>query len=236
MKTIGLIGGVSCESSALYYQLITRKSNRILGQHISAKIIMVSVNTQQIVEAIHNDRWSEAGEILADAAQKLERAGADFIVLCSNTMHKIADQIKLVITLPFLDILMPTARKIKEMGFMKVALLGTKFTMEDNFFKQPLLDDYNIHSLLPETHDKNFIHEAIFNELCYGIINIETKLRFQKIILSLINKGAEAIVLGCTEIPLLIREADVNIPILDILALHVDAIISFALADDEIPI
>jgi aspartate racemase len=215
MKTIGLLGGMSWESTLEYYRIINQLTAEKLGKLHSAKCLLYSFDFEEIVEKQREERWDELAEMLAKVAKSLEIAGADLMLICTNTMHKVADDVADAINIPLINIIDVTAEEIKSRSLKTVGLLGTKFTMEDEFYRRRL-EKHGIETLTPEKHERDLIHRVIFNELCKGIINPESKKAFLEIIGRLLNAGAEGIILGCTEIPLLIKEEDVN-------AIHVNA-------------
>jgi aspartate racemase len=229
MKKIGLIGGMSWESSLVYYEVLNRKVREILGGFHSSKCIMESVDFAEIEDLQNKGDWKSMENIMAEAAINLENSGADLIILCTNTMHLCSDKIVESIKIPFLHI--ATGKSIEEKKLNKVALLGTKFTMEKDFYKKILLDDFNIEVMIPEEKDRNLIHQIIYNELVHGKIKTESKEEFLKIIKALKTKGAEGVILGCTEIPLLIKQTDVDIPIFDTSKIHAESAVEFALKD-----
>lgn len=229
MKIIGLIGGMSWESSAEYYRIINEKIKEKLGGLHSAKTLMYSVNFEEIERLQHQGKWQELTEIMIDAAKRLEKGGADFIVICTNTMHKMADEIQENVKIPLLNIADATAEKVKNRGIKKVGLLGTKFTMEEDFYKGRLIDKYGLQVLIPNENDRQIVHDVIYKELCLGIVNPESKEKFIKIIKNLVSNGAEAVILGCTEIPLLIKQDDVEIPIFDTTRIHAEAAVEWSI-------
>ncbi len=196
MKKIGLIGGMSWESSLVYYEVMNKKVRDILGGFHSSKCIMESVDFSEIEELQKKEDWESLDRIMANSAETLENSGAEIIILCTNTMHLCSDKIRESITIPFLHIAEATGKNIKEKKLKKVALLGTKFTMEKDFYKKILLDDFNIEVIIPELEDRNFIHHIIYNELVHGKITIDSKKAFIKIIEDLKNKGAQGVILG----------------------------------------
>ncbi|MFB5678191.1 aspartate/glutamate racemase family protein [Paenibacillus terreus] len=228
MKTIGLIGGMSWESSALYYQIINQCVKEKLGGHHSAKSLMYSVDFQEIKELQHQNRWDEAANILIHGARSLQAGGADCIVICTNTMHKLADEVSEAVEIPLLHIAEPTARLIVQAGIKKVALLGTRFTMEQEFYKAKLTEDYGLQVLIPNEADRQSVHDIIYNELCLGQVRAESKQVYLDIIGRLVQEGAEAVILGCTEITLLIQQADCPIPVYDTTRIHAEAAVEFA--------
>ena len=221
LKTIGLIGGMSWESTATYYKIINETIKEKLGGLHSAKCILYSVDFQEIEECQANGNWEKSGEILGEAANNLEKAGADFIVICTNTMHKVVNQIKEKISIPILHIAEMTAEKILEKGLKNIALLGTKYTMEQDFYKSKLIEK-GINVIIPDKNDIEIINEVIYDELCLGTINSDSKKKFLEIVDKLRNKGAEGIILGCTEIGLLIKNEDTDVPLFDTAIIHAE--------------
>ena len=222
MKTIGLIGGMSWESSVEYYKLINRKVNELLGGFHSCKSLMYSVDFAEIEKLQHEDKWEELDVIMADAAKKLEDAGADIIVLCTNTMHLCSDAIKEKISIPFLHITEAAGEEIVNRKIKKVGLLGTKFTMEKDFYKDVLNEKFGIDVIIPNEEERNQVHKIIYEELVHGKIIDESREKYKAIIHNLEKAGAEGVILGCTEIPLLISDSDVNIPTFDTTKLHAE--------------
>ncbi|MBI9054910.1 MAG: aspartate/glutamate racemase family protein [Bacteroidales bacterium] len=231
MKTIGLIGGMSWESSLEYYRILNEKVKSELGGLHSAKTILFSVDFEQIKILQHEGNWNELTEIMIDAAQSLEKAGADMIVICTNTMHKMANEVQNSINLPLLHIADATAHSIKDKKLRKVGLLGTKFTMEQEFYKNRLIDKHHIDVVIPNDNDRDIIHKIIYNELCLGNIKDASKKEYIRIINNLIEQGAEGVILGCTEIPLLIKQEDVTIPIFDTTTIHAEMAVLEALKE-----
>ena len=221
LKTIGLIGGMSWESTATYYKIINGTVKEKLGGLHSAKCILYSVDFQEIEECQANGNWEKSGEILGEAAYNLEKAGADFIVICTNTMHKVVNQIKEKISIPILHIAEMTAEKILEKGLKNIALLGTKYTMEQDFYKSKLIEK-GINVIIPDKNDIETINEVIYDELCLGTINFNSKKKFLEIVDKLRSKGAEGIILGCTEIGLLIKNEDTDVPLFDTAIIHAE--------------
>ncbi|WP_369712127.1 aspartate/glutamate racemase family protein [Leptotrichia sp. HSP-342] len=221
MKTIGLIGGMSWESTITYYKIINETVKERLGGLHSAKCILYSVDFQEIEECQANGNWGKSGEILGEAAYNLEKAGADFIVICTNTMHKVVNQIKEKISIPILHIAEMTAEKILEKGLKNIALLGTKYTMEQDFYKSKLIEK-GINVIVPDKNDVEIINKVIYDELCLGTINSNSKKKFLEIVDKLRNKGAEGIILGCTEIGLLIKNEDTDVPLFDTAIIHAE--------------
>lgn len=231
MKTIGLIGGMSWESSLEYYRILNESVKEKLGGLHSAKCIMYSVDFGEIEALQREDKWQQLQTIMIKAAKGLKRGGADFIIICTNTMHKIADSIEKNADIKVLHIADATGAKIVEKGIKKVGLLGTKFTMEGDFYKSILKGRYGIEVIVPDDEEREVIHKIIYDELCRGVINVTSREKFKTIINDLVLQGAEGIILGCTEIPLLIRESNVEIPVFDTTTIHVIAAVEFALND-----
>ena len=221
LKTIGLIGGMSWESTVTYYKIINETVKEKLGGLHSAKCILYSVDFHEIEECQANGNWKKSGEILGEAANNLEKAGADFIVICTNTMHKVINQIKEKISIPILHIAEMTAEKILEKGLKNIALLGTKYTMEQDFYKSKLIEK-GINVIIPDKNDIEIINEVIYDELCLGTINSDSKKKFLEIVDKLRSKGAEGIILGCTEIGLLIKNEDTDVPLFDTAVIHAE--------------
>ena len=221
LKTIGLIGGMSWESTVTYYKIINETVKEKLGGLHSAKCILYSVDFQEIEECQANGNWEKSGEILGEAAYNLEKAGADFIVICTNTMHKVVNQIKEKISIPILHIAEMTAEKILEKGLKNIALLGTKYTMEQDFYKSKLIEK-EINVIIPDKNDIEIINKVIYDELCLGTINSNSKKKFLEIVDKLRSKGAEGIILGCTEIGLLIKNEDTDVPLFDTAVIHAE--------------
>lgn len=221
LKTIGLIGGMSWESTVTYYKIINETVKEKLGGLHSAKCILYSVDFQEIEECQANGNWEKSGEILGEAAYNLEKAGADFIVICTNTMHKVVNQIKEKISIPILHIAEMTAEKILEKGLKNIALLGTKYTMEQDFYKSKLIEK-GINVIIPDKNDIETINEVIYDELCLGTINFNSKKKFLEIVDKLRSKGAEGIILGCTEIGLIIKNEDTDVPLFDTAIIHAE--------------
>lgn len=219
MKTIGLIGGMSWESTVTYYKIINEIIKKELGGFHSAKCILYSVDFHEIEECQANGEWSKSGEILAEAAVSLEKAGADFIIICTNTMHKMVDMIRERISIPILHIAEATAEELKKNQMKRVALLGTKYTMQQDFYKSKLIDQ-GIEVIIPEAEDIEIVNSTIYDELCLGIISEKSKKEFLRIMEELINRGAEGVILGCTEIGLLVKQVDTRIPLFDTTYIH----------------
>ena len=231
MKTIGLIGGMSWESSIEYYRIINQETRKRLGGLHSAKSIMLSVDFAEVEVLQDQGRWDEAGALLMTAGKNLEDGGADFVILCTNTMHKVAAQIQEQIHVPLLHIADATARKIKQAGMQRIALLGTRFTMEEDFYKGRLTRTYGLEVLIPDAEEITAVNRIIYEELCMGKILPTSKASYVNTIQRLVKKGAEGIILGCTEIGLLVQQADSTVPLFDTTKIHAQAAVEFALED-----
>ena len=219
MKTVGLLGGMSWESTVTYYQIVNETVKEKLGGLHSAKILMYSVDFDEIEKLQASGNWEQSAQILADAACRLEKAGADFIVICTNTMHKVAPQIQSHINIPILHIADATADELTKANIKTVALLGTKYTMTQDFYKNKI-SKRNINVLIPDDKDIETINHVIYNELCRGIISDASRKEYVRIISSLQQKGAQGVILGCTEIGLLISQKDLPIPVFDTTYIH----------------
>ena len=229
MKTMGLIGGMSWESSLEYYRIVNETVKEKLGGLHSCKCLMYSVDFGVIEALQHQNKWDELTKLMIEAAQNLKHGGADFIVICTNTMHKMAPEIETATELNVLHIADFTGAAISKDQIQKVGLLGTRFTMEGDFYKKRLKDNYDIEVIIPEDADRQIIHDIIYNELCLGIIKDDSRQKYIDIINKLYAKGAEGIILGCTEIPLLIKQSDVLIPVYDTTKIHAESAVDFAL-------
>lgn len=229
MKTIGLIGGMSWESSAEYYRIINQATKEQLGGLHSAPIVMYSVEFSEIVQLQHEGKWDELTAIMVDAAKRLERAGADLVLICTNTMHKMASEVEHANSLPLLHIADATATRIKEKNLKRVALLGTRFTMEQDFYKGRLAEKHGLEVIVPSAEEREIVHRIIYNELCQGTILDSSKKEYLRIINNLVSQGAEGVILGCTEIPLLVKQVDVTVPIFDTTTIHAQEAVKMAL-------
>ena len=229
MKTIGLIGGMTWESSAVYYRHINRQINERLGGVHSAKIQLCSVDYAPIVDMQKSGNWDGVAETVADIAQKLTEAGAACVLICCNTVHMVADAVQAKLSVPLLHIAAAAGQAIREKRLRKVAILGTKFTMDQGFFKDRLKQNFNLDVLTPEEPDKTFVHDAIYDEFCRGIFSESTKKSILGIIDKLAAQGAEGVILGCTELPMLIGPNDCGIPTFDTTLLHAAAAVEFSL-------
>lgn len=230
MKTIGLLGGMSWESTANYYKVINQQVKQELGGLHSAKIVLYSVDFNQIEQLQHQDDWQATADLLSDAAQALQRAGAQSIVICTNTMHKVEPDIAKTLSIPTLHIADATAQKLIEDNCSRVGLLGTRFTMEQDFYKGRLAEKFGLEVLVPEPDDQQIIHDIIYNELCVGQIKTESRDKYLTIIDKLAAQGVEAVILGCTEIALLVNQQDTNMPLYDTTDIHAKYSVSWALA------
>ncbi|MCE0491074.1 aspartate/glutamate racemase family protein [Pantoea sp. Mb-10] len=228
MKLIGLIGGMSWESTALYYRIINQQVKQQLGGLHSARCVIYSVDFYQIETLQSSGEWEKAGKILADAARSLEAAGADFIVLCTNTMHKVAQAITNAVAIPLLHIADATAAQISHEKFKRVGLLATAFTMEQPFYIERF-ERSGIEIIVPDTANRKTIHDIIYQELCLGVIRDESRRRYCEIMAALVHQGAEAIILGCTEITLLVGAQDACVPLFDTTQIHAEEAVRFAL-------
>lgn len=228
MKTIGLIGGMSFESTAKYYKIINQLINQHFGGHTSAKIVLFSVDFGEIERFQSEGKWSESAKILTDAALKLESIGADMIALCTNTMHVIADDIQSALYVPLIHIAEETARKVRSQNISKVGLMATRYTMEMDFYKERL-KKFQLEVIVPNQSDRKIINDTIFNELVHGIINEHSKEKFIAIAQDLVKQGCEGIILGCTEIGLLIKQDDMEISLFDTTQIHCEALVQQAI-------
>ena len=229
MKTIGLIGGTTWHSTLEYYRIINEIVHEKLGGAHSAHCILYSVDYDEFVTK-HEDNWDAIATSFGGIAQKLERAGADFFLLCANTMHKVADAVQESVQIPLLHIVDVTAEAILEQGIQTVGLLGTKYTMEETFYTQRLHEHFDITTVVPEAQERERIHAVIIDELTHGILSPASRRQYIDIIHSLVSRGAEGVILGCTEIPLLVKQKDVDIPVFDTTMIHAQAAAAYALA------
>jgi aspartate racemase len=229
MKTIGMIGGMSWESSLEYYRIMNQAVKEKLGGFHSAPCILYSVDFDDVEKLQHQGDWASLNRLMIEAAQRVKKAGADFLIICTNTMHKMADEVQEAIQIPLLHIVDVTAKAVRANGQSRVGLLGTKFTMEQDFYKGRLHDKHGIDVLIPEDKERQVIHDILYNELCLGEIKELSKEKFQSIIQNLVKRGAQGVILGCTEIPLIVSQEDFEIPIYDTTALHARAAVDFAL-------
>ena len=227
-----MIGGLSWESSQLYYQIINQRIKEKLGGFNSARCLLESVNFAEIEKLQAKNDWDALDKLMAQAAINLENAQADLIILCANTMHLCNDAIVNNVNIPFLHIARETGKRIKSVGLEKVLLLGTKFTMENDFFVDILYKEFDIEAVVPHKADRDIVHNAIYSELVRGIINPASKEAYQRIITEMAQKGAQGVILGCTEIPLLIQASDVDIPVFDTTRIHAEAAVDFSIENN----
>ena len=220
MKTIGLIGGMSWESTIPYYRQINETIRERMGGLHSARVVLYSVDFHEIEQLQRAGDWDSAGAILAEAARSLEAAGATFLVLCTNTMHKVASHIEAAVNIPLLHIADPTAAEIKRAGYSTVGLLGTRFTMEQAFYRDRLSEHHGLRVVVPETEDREVVHRIIYEELCRGIVKPESRSEYRRVMKNLATQGVQAIILGCTEISLLVDQQDSEVPLFDTTAIH----------------
>ncbi|MGC5698600.1 aspartate/glutamate racemase family protein [Pseudomonas sp. NFXW11] len=230
MRTIGLLGGMSWESSAEYYRLINQQVRDRLGPLRSARLLMYSLDFGPVEQAQHAGRWDDAAAILVDGARRLQAGGADCVLLCTNTMHKVAEQIQAAIDVPFVHIADATAQAALDAGTLRVGLLGTAFSMEQDFLKSRLAG-HGLQVLVPDAEQRQQVHRIIYEELCVGIISETSRRVYQQVIDSLQAQGAQAVILGCTEIGLLLKPEHSPLPLLDSTELHARAAVAFALGD-----
>jgi aspartate racemase len=231
MKTIGMIGGMSWESSAEYYKLINEGVHQALGGVHSAKSVMVSVDFSEVEALQKSGRWDEATQMMTTAARQVEAAGADFLLICTNTMHKMADEVQAAVKIPLIHIADAAAAAVLEQGIRTVGLLGTRFTMQGEFYKRRLADKFGLKVYTPVAADQDAVHNIIYDELVVGQIMPASRDAYQKIILKLAEQGAEGIILGCTEIGLLVKQSDCSLPLFDTTLLHAQAAVQYALKD-----
>jgi aspartate racemase len=230
MKTIGLLGGMSWESTLAYYRAINEGVKNALGSLHSAKIAMYSVDFEPIEKLQHAGDWDGTAKILSEGAKRVQAAGADFLLICTNTMHKIAAEIEAAIQIPLLHIADATAEILVSGGVKSVGLLGTAFTMEQEFYKGRLNDKYGVQVLVPNENDRQIVHKVIYEELCMGKIENDSKAEYLRIIDGLAARGAEAVILGCTEIGMLVNQADTNVKLFDTTAIHARKAVEYAIA------
>ena len=230
MKTIGMIGGMSWESTQHYYRLVNERMRLVLGGLHSARCIIYSVDFADVEPLQHAGRWDETGVLLADAARRLESAGAEFLVLCTNTMHKVAGAVEQATGLPLLHIADATAAAVRRTGIRTVGLLGTRFTMEQEFYRGRLADRAGLRVIVPPEEDRALVHRVIYEELCMGAINDRSASEYLRIIAGLVHEGAEGVILGCTEIGLLVPESSAEVPLFDTTRIHAEAAADRALA------
>ena len=229
MKTIGLIGGMSWESSLEYYRVINEATKQKLGGFHSAKCILYSVDFEEIERLQHQGAWDELTKIMIRAAQSLERAGAELLVICTNTMHRMADDVQASIGIPLVHIADATAIQIQQQNLHTVGLLGTKFTMEQDFYRGRLSEKFGLEVLIPADDEREIVHRVIYDELCLGQTKESSRIAYIQIINNLVKRGAQGIILGCTEIPLLVKQKDISVPIFDTTTIHAQHAVEEAL-------
>ena len=229
MKTIGLIGGISWQSTVLYYEVLNTQAAERLGGSSSAKCMIHSVNFEEVHQLQAKDRWDLLNELMVNAATSLEKAGADCVLICANTMHLTIDAVRSAISIPVIHIAEATAEQIQKQQLKTVALLGTKYTMEKDFYKE-VLRSFGIQTIIPDSDDREEVHRVIYEELAKGIFSESSQKKYLEIIQKLQAKGAEGVILGCTEIPLLIKQSDVSIPVFDTTTIHATAAMDLALS------
>jgi aspartate racemase len=225
---IGLIGGLSWESSAEYYRIINETVRQRLGGRHSARCLMWSFDFGEIEALQHAGRWDEAARLMIDAARRLERGGADLLLIASNTMHRMADEVAAAVRIPFLHIADPTAECVCARGLERIGLLATAFTMEQDFYKGRLRNEFGLEVLVPEADDRGLVHRVIYDELVQGVIEERSRADYREVIARLVARGAEAVILGCTEIMLLVREEDSPVPLFDTTRIHAEAAVEHA--------
>jgi aspartate racemase len=232
LKTIGLIGGMSWESTVPYYRLINETVKARLGGLHSARVILYSVDFHEIEQLQREGNWTSAGLILAGAARSLQAAGADFLVLCTNTMHKVAQELEAAVRIPLFHIADPAGEEIRQAGLTTVGLLGTRFTMEQDFYKERLRQRHGLQVRVPDAADRDIVHRVIYEELCLGQVLPESRREFRRIMARMVDNGVQAIILGCTEISLLVKPQDATVPLLDTTTLHAVKAAELALASE----
>jgi len=230
MKTIGLIGGMSWESTLEYYRIINETVKEKLGKNHSAKCLLYSVDFAEVGKLQHEGKWNELAQLMVNAAQRLEKGDADFIIICANTMHKVAEDVQNNVNIPILHIVDAVAEKILAKGLAKVGLLGTKFTMEEDFYRGRLVEKHGLDVIIPSEADRQTIHRIIYEELCLGIVKDKSREAYLRIMDGLHKQGAEGIIEGCTEIVMLVRHEHTAIPLFDTTAIHAQEAVSVALA------
>jgi aspartate racemase len=231
MKTIGMLGGMSWESSAVYYRLINEGVAARLGGLHSAQSLMFSFDFDEIERLQHTNQWDEATQRMIGAAQRLERGGAGFLIICTNTMHRMADEVQAQVGIPLLHIADATAEAIRAQDITRVGLLGTRFTMEGDFYRGRLEQRHHLDVIVPPAAERDDVHRIIYDELVLGVIKPESRERYRQVIAHLAEAGAQGIIFGCTEIGLLVDETDSPVPVFDTMALHAQAVVEYALSD-----
>ena len=229
MRLLGLIGGMSWESTAIYYRLLNEIARERLGGLHSARLLLWSVDFAEVARLQHQGDWAAAGELLAEAAKRLEQAGAEALVLCTNTMHKLADELQAAVCIPLLHIADPTGAALAAAGSRRPALLATRFTMEQPFYAERLRARYGLEPMVPDEAGRAMVHGVIYEELCRGVVRVGSKARYLAQIARLHEAGADAVILGCTEVGMLIGQGDLDLPVFDTTRLHAEAAMEFAL-------
>ena len=230
MKTIGLLGGMSWESTELYYRMINEGVKKRLGGLHSARIAMVSVDFDSIEKLQHSGQWEQTGRLLAEDARKIEAAGADFMLICTNTMHKVAAQVEAAIDIPLLHLADVTADRIKDHKMKTIGLLGTNFTMEEAFYRGRLEQNHGLNVIVPNEVDRQIVHRIIYDELCLGVVKEDSRKEYLRIMEKMRSDGAEGIIEGCTEIVMLVQQSHTEIPLFDTTAIHAEAAVEMALS------
>lgn len=232
MKTIGVIGGMSWESSAEYYRLLNRYAKARLGGHHNARSLMVTLDFACIEALQRAGDWDALGARMADAARQLERGGADFVILATNTMHRVHEALEAALQIPFLHIADPTGAALRAAGIERVGLLGTRYTMEHAFYAGRLHERHGLETIIPDETQRAAVHRIIYDELCHGVVTDASRAIYQRVIADFVTRGAQAVILGCTEITLLIKPEDSSLPVFDTTALHAQAAVALAIAPD----
>ncbi len=231
MKTMGLLGGMSWQSTSTYYSLLNQGITDNLGGLHSARLMLYSVDFDEIEKLQHDGKWQEMGEILASAAKRVEAGGADFLLICTNTMHKVAAQVEAAVNIPLLHLADATGQRLQQAGITKVGLLGTRFTMEQDFYKQRIVDNFGIDVVVPELADIEVVHRIIYDELCLGTVKDDSREAYLGVIERLATAGAEAVILGCTEIAMLVQQQHSSMPLYDTTTIHCEEAVKLAIAD-----
>lgn len=231
MKTMGLLGGMSWQSTNTYYSLLNQGIAAALGGLHSARLMLYSVDFDEIEKLQRAAEWEQMGELLAAAAQRVEAGGADFLMICTNTMHKVAPQVEAAITIPLLHLADATGQRLRDAGITRAGLLGTRFTMEQDFYKQRITDKFGIEVIVPEIADIEIVHKVIYDELCLGTIRDESRATYLAVIDRLRGSGAQAVILGCTEIAMLVKQAHTTMPLYDTTTIHCEEAVKLAIAD-----
>jgi aspartate racemase len=231
MKTMGLLGGMSWQSTNTYYSLLNQGIAAALGGLHSARLMLYSVDFDEIEKLQHAGKWEQMGELLAAGAQRVEAGGADFLMICTNTMHKVAPQVEAAITIPLLHLADATGQRLQDAGVTRAGLLGTRFTMEQDFYKQRIIDNFGIDVIVPEARDIEIIHKVIYDELCLGIVRDESRATYLAVIDRLRANGAQAVILGCTEIAMLVKQEHTTMRLYDTTTIHCEEAVKLAIAD-----